>query len=205
MTVIAVASDHGGFHLKEIVKDHLRRKGHRVLDFGCNSPESVDWPEMIYPAAAAVSTGEAEIGILMDGGGFSSGMLANRLPGVRAAVCWHTTSAKVAREHCGANVLCVGGKMIETNAALEIVDTFLESQFSEEERYMRRMAQFEAYARRHQAVYFGAASTSVRQTITAEDVIRLASTGRIFEPGPNDILTPEARDLLAKLRANLKS
>ena len=124
MTVIAVASDHVGFKLKETVKDHLRRQGIQVLDFGCDRPESVDWPEVIYPAAAAVSDGEAEIGILMDGAGFSAGMIANRLPGLRAAVCWNVETAQLARAHTNANVLCIGGGMLETTAAIEVVESF---------------------------------------------------------------------------------
>ena len=204
MTVIALASDHGGFALKETVKDHLNRRGHRPLDFGCDRPESVDWPEVLYPAAMAVSGGEAEVGILMDGAGFSAGMIANRLPNLRAAVCWDTECARLAREHVDANVLCIGGKLLETALALEIVDKFLSTAFVREAKYERRVAQLESYSQQHSTGFPGVGQQGKRKLITAEDVIRAASLGRILDTGPDDMLTPEARDLLDRLRHNLR-
>ena len=190
MTVIALASDHGGYELKEMVKDHLKRLGHRPLDFGCDSPESVDWPEVLYPAAVAVSDGEADVGILMDGAGFSAGMIANRLRGIRAAVCWDARCAQLAREHVDANVLCIGGKLLEPTLALSIVDTFLTVGFQEDAKYKRRVEQLDTYALRHDRPAFtGANRRAARNLVTAEDVIRAASMGRILEIGSNDLLT----------------
>ncbi len=208
MTVIAVASDHVGFQLKETVKDHLRRRGLQVLDFGCDGPESVDWPEVIYPAAASVSDGEAEIGILMDGAGFSAGMIANRLPGLRAAVCWNVQTAQLARAHTNANVLCIGGGMLETAAAVEVVESFLSTDFEDKPRYARRLAQLEALSRRLSGPVRGAGGGDGRPgrtVVTAEDIVRAASMGRIYEPTPDEMLTPEAQDLLERIRSNLKT
>jgi len=122
---IALASDHGGFSLKEIIRKALPEMGHDPVDFGCYSADSVDWPDFIYPAAMAVALGECERGILVDGVGYSGSMLANMLPGVYAAVCNDMFSARMSQEHSNANVLCIGGKVVGDAIALEIVKIFL--------------------------------------------------------------------------------
>ncbi len=204
-SVIAVASDHGGYALKETVKEHLRRQGWQIDDFGCDSEESADWPEYIYPAASAVAQGEAGIGILIDGAGFSAGMLANRFPALRAAVCWDVFTAQVARQHVDANVLCIGGKVLNHDIALNIVDTFLSTEFTPDLKYQRRIAQLDRYSGYMRGRRASSNTAPQKNWITAEDVIRFASVGKIYEPGPGEELTPEARDLLTRLRANFDS
>lgn len=122
---IAIGSDHGGFSLKENLKDFLAEKGYQFTDCGTNSNESVDYPKYAYAVAKKVSNGEVDFGIMVDGAGIGSAMAANKVKGVRAASCYNEQTARNAREHNNANVLTLGGGLIESNIARQIVEIFL--------------------------------------------------------------------------------
>lgn len=127
---IAIASDHAGFRLKEMLKSYLAEKGHEVVDFGTDSAESVDYPLFIRPAAEAVAGGEAELGIVIGGSGNGEAIVANKVKGIRCAVCWNTESARFAKEHNNANVISMGERLVSEAMATMIVDTWLSSQFA---------------------------------------------------------------------------
>lgn len=135
---IAIASDHAGYEIKELLRKYLIDEGHNIRDFGTNSTQSVDYPDYIYPAALAVSQGEYERAVLVDGAGYPSAALANMLFGVYAAVCNDTVSARLAREHSDTNVLCLGGKIIGPETAKEILKVWLYTPFLGG-RYQRRI------------------------------------------------------------------
>ena len=105
---LAVASDHAGFRYKSLVADHLRRAGHDVVDFGAHVEDPSDYPDFIRPAAEAVAAGRCERGIVFGGSGNGEAMAANRVRGVRCAVCWNTESARLARAHNDANMIALG-------------------------------------------------------------------------------------------------
>lgn len=141
--MIAIGSDHGGFALKEQVKEHLIGKGYEVKDFGCYDTGSVDYPAYAHAVGKSVVSGESEYGIVICSTGIGISMAANKVPGVRCALCSEPYSAHMTREHNNANVLAMGGQVIGTNMALNIVDTFLSTEFSVEEKHHRRVAQIE--------------------------------------------------------------
>lgn len=138
MIVIAIGCDHGGFLLKSAVIAHLEKKGYAVKDFGTYSTESCDYPDIAIPVAEAVAAGECEKGILICGTGIGIGIAANKVPGIRAALCHDTFSAHASREHNDANILTMGQRVIGEGLALEIVDTWLNAQF-EGGRHARRI------------------------------------------------------------------
>ncbi len=127
--MIAIGSDHGGYELKEHVKKHLEEKGIEVKDFGVFSEESVDYPDCARPVCEAVLNGEAERGILFCGTGIGISMAANKFNGIRAALCSDVFSAKMAKEHNNANVICLGGRVTGRELAFMIVDTFFDAEF----------------------------------------------------------------------------
>lgn len=129
-TVVAIGSDHGGFQLKEILKAHINSLGYRVADVGTASEEPCDYPDFAYSVARLVSTGEAWRGIMIDGAGSGSCIVANKLPGVRAANCTNEFLARNSREHNDANVLTLGSRVVGTELAKEIVKVWLESVFA---------------------------------------------------------------------------
>ena len=135
---IAVGADHGGFALKEELKQHLTRRGYRFRDYGTFSSEPVDYPDIALAVARAVTAGDARLGILVDGAGIGSAMAANKVPGIRAAPCGDSAAAKNAREHNDANVLTLGAKFVDLFRAREIVETFLTCACTEE-RHARRV------------------------------------------------------------------
>jgi ribose 5-phosphate isomerase B len=139
---IAIASDHAGFRYKQIISAHLERRGHEVVDFGTDSEESVDYPLYIRPAAEAVARGDCERGIVLGGSGNGEAMVANRVPGVRCALCWSVESAELARKHNGANVLSMGQRLVEENLALRMVDAWLDTSF-DGGRHERRIRQID--------------------------------------------------------------
>ncbi len=139
---ISIASDHAGYEYKEEIKRFLAEAGHEVRDFGTDSEESCDYPLFIRPAAEAVSTGECDRGIVLGGSGNGEAMAANRVRGVRCALCWDARTAKLAREHNDANMLSLGQRMVPLEAALEIVRLWLETGF-EGGRHARRIAQID--------------------------------------------------------------
>ena len=136
--MLAIGSDHGGYELKEEVKKHLQEKGYEIKDFGTYSTESVDYPDFALPVAEAVASGECEKGILICSTGIGISISANKVNGIRAAVCSEPYTAEMTRRHNDANILCMGGKMIGVNMGLKITDTFLETEF-EGGRHQRRV------------------------------------------------------------------
>lgn len=136
---IAIASDHAGFAYKEELKRALRELGHEVVDFGTDSEEPCDYPDFCRPAALAVARGEADRVIVLGGSGNGEAMVANRIAGVRCALCWDARTAKLAREHNDANGLSIGQRMVPLGTALEILRIWLETPF-EGGRHARRVA-----------------------------------------------------------------
>jgi len=126
---VAIGADHGGFEMKEILKGYLAELGYRVTDCGTNSKEAVDYPDFALAVAQLVSENKAWRGIVIDGAGIGSCMTANKVPGVKAAMCYDYSSASNSREHNNANVLTLGAGLIGMNLAKQIVKTFLETEF----------------------------------------------------------------------------
>ena len=141
--MIALGSDHGGYDLKEVVKEHLQKRGFEVKDFGTYSKESCDYPDFGRAAAEAVASGESEKGIVICTTGIGISIVANKVKGIRCALCSETTSARLTREHNDANMLAMGGGLVGNLLALEIVDTFLDTEFSEMEKHSRRISKIE--------------------------------------------------------------
>ncbi|MGB8508315.1 MAG: ribose 5-phosphate isomerase B, partial [Pyrinomonadaceae bacterium] len=146
--IVAVGADHGGYPLKEELKTLLSELGHLVRDFGTNSTDAVDYPDFAHAVARAVSEGEADLGIVIDGAGVGSCMTANKVPGVRAAACYSVKVAKNSREHNDANVLTLGSGTINTNEMREIVTAWLSTEITEE-RHKKRVAKIEAVERQY--------------------------------------------------------
>ncbi len=142
MAPIALAADHAGFALKEIVKAHLAARGHAVTDFGTHSEAAVDYPDVIRPAAASVAAGACHRGIVFGGSGNGEAMVANKVRGIRCALCWNAASARLAREHNDANVIAIGARLVTREACLEIVDTWLAAGF-QGGRHQRRIDKIE--------------------------------------------------------------
>lgn len=138
MTTIAIGSDHAGFELKEQLKAHLEEQGHQVKDLGTHSEESVDYPDFGALVARSVVGGEADYGVCVCGTGIGIGIAANKVRGARAAVVHDATSARMARQHNDANVVCVGARLTGPQAAADAVDAFLGAEF-EGGRHQRRI------------------------------------------------------------------
>jgi ribose 5-phosphate isomerase B len=139
---IAIASDHAGFFYKTKITEFLRNLGHEVIDFGTDSEAPVDYPLFIRPAAEAVARGECERGIVLGGSGNGEAMVANKVRGIRCALCWSEQTARWARQHNDANMLSIGQRTIEEAVALCIVDIWLKTDF-EGGRHLRRIQQIE--------------------------------------------------------------
>lgn len=135
---IAIGSDHAGFEYKEAIKAFLTGLGHQCVDFGTHSAESVDYPVFIRPVAEAVARGDFEKGIVLGGSGNGEAIVANRLRGIRCAVCWNAESARMASRHNHANMISLGQRMMSRETALEIVRVWLETPF-EGGRHQRRI------------------------------------------------------------------
>jgi ribose 5-phosphate isomerase B len=146
--VIAVGADHGGFPLKERLAFKLREAGHEVVDCGTDSQESVDYPDFAHAVAEKVASGEARWGIVVDGAGIGSAMVANKVPGVRAALCYDLSSARNSREHNHANVLTLGAGLIGANLAWQIVQEWLGTDWGGD-RHARRVDKITAIERRY--------------------------------------------------------
>ncbi|RME05568.1 MAG: ribose 5-phosphate isomerase B [Anaerolineae bacterium] len=149
--VIAIGADHGGFALKGELIAHLQQQGYRVEDCGTYSPESVDYPDFAYAVARMVARGQAWRGIIIDGAGIGSCMAANKVHGVRAAMCYDHATAVNSREHNDANVLTLGAGLIGPNLARQIVDTFLTTEFGGG-RHARRVNKIMAIERRESKI-----------------------------------------------------
>ena len=141
---IAIGSDHAGYNLKQDVIKLLEELGHQVYDAGAYSTESSDYPDFAAIVGRMVADGEADLGILICGTGIGMSIAANKIKGIRAAACHDVFTARMAREHNDANVLCLGAWVIGRGVAMEVVRTFLESSFSGAERHQRRLAKIKA-------------------------------------------------------------
>jgi len=135
---IAIGSDHAGFQHKEKIRDYLKDLGHNVTDFGTYSEEPVDYPLFIRPVAEAVARGEFERGIVLGGSGNGEAIVANRVKGIRCALCWNADSARLGRQHNDSNVLSLGQRMMSLETALQIVQIWLATPF-EGGRHQRRI------------------------------------------------------------------
>lgn len=141
--LVALGSDHGGYDLKQEVIGYLKGKGIGYRDFGCTGRESCDYPEFGRAAAEAVAGGECDKGIVICTTGIGISIVANKVKGIRCALCADTVSARLTREHNDANILAMGAGIIGKNLALSIVETFLNTPFSEEEKHARRIRAIE--------------------------------------------------------------
>ena len=141
--MLAIGSDHGGFALKQAILRHLEARGLAAKDYGTYSEASCDYPDYARAVAEAVAQGEAEFGILICGTGIGVSICANKVPGVRAALCGDCFSAEATRSHNDANVLALGARVLGEGLALKIVDTFLDTPFSHDERHIRRIQKIE--------------------------------------------------------------
>jgi ribose 5-phosphate isomerase B len=139
---IAIGSDHGAYELKLQVVEHLKNRGIEVIDKGSHDKSSCDYPVYAKAVTDAITAGEAELGILICGTGIGMSMAANKAAGIRAALCHDCFSAKATREHNNANVLCMGARVVGPGLALMIVDDFIDTPFSNDERHIRRISMF---------------------------------------------------------------
>ena len=139
---IAIASDHAGYSLKEMIKSRLEKEGHTIMDFGTDGQEPVDYPDFIRPAAKSVSEGKNDLGIVLGGSGNGEAMAANKVRGIRCAVCWNEKSARLARQHNNANMISIGARMVSEQEAVRIVHAWLNEEF-EYGRHVRRIQKLE--------------------------------------------------------------
>jgi RpiB/LacA/LacB family sugar-phosphate isomerase len=146
---IAIGADHAGFALKQTLGDYLRQLGHAVTDCGTRSQDPVDYPDYAEAVAKTVLEGRAERGVLICGSGVGSSVAANKLPGIRAAVCHDTYSARQGVEHDEMNILVLGARVIGEELARELVRAFLAAGFTAEERHVRRLAKIRALETRY--------------------------------------------------------
>ena len=137
--MIAIGCDHGGYELKKEILEYLDQKGIEYKDFGCDSTASVDYPVYARKVAHAILDGSCEKGILICGTGIGISIAANKIPGIRAALCTDCFCAQATREHNDANILALGGRVVGPGLAIKIVQTFLETPFSNDERHKRRI------------------------------------------------------------------
>jgi RpiB/LacA/LacB family sugar-phosphate isomerase len=136
---IAVGSDHAGFELKQAVAEQLRKDGYEVQDFGTHSTDPVDYPDFALAVGEAVKDQKADMGIVVCGSGVGASVAANKVTGVRAALCHDTFSARQGREDDDTNVLCLGARVIGESLAMEVVKAFTNAQFSHADRHVRRL------------------------------------------------------------------
>lgn len=141
--MIAIGSDHGGFELKKKLMEHLSERGLEYKDFGTYSSASCDYPIYAKAVARAVASGECDRGIIICGTGIGVSITANKVRGIRAALCGDCFSAEATRQHNDANVLCMGARVVGEGLALKIADTFLDTPFSNDERHIRRISMIE--------------------------------------------------------------
>ena len=142
---IALACDHGGFRLKEVIKSYLEELGIEYIDYGTYSEESVDYPDFAYRAAKGIVNGEAERGIFICGTGIGISIAANKVGGIRAALCYNVYAAEMSRRHNDSNVLCLGGRVLGDELAKRIVKTWLETPFDggRHERRVKKISEIE--------------------------------------------------------------
>ncbi|MEC8044488.1 MAG: ribose-5-phosphate isomerase [Verrucomicrobiota bacterium] len=141
---MALGCDHAGFSHKEAIKHHLLPKGIECKDFGTFSEDSVDYPEFVLPAAKAVAEGNCDLGIVLGGSGNGEAIAANKVRGVRCALCWSEETARLAKEHNDANVISIGQRQITLDLAIKMVDTWLNASF-EGDRHIKRIQMLDSY------------------------------------------------------------
>lgn len=146
---IAFGCDHGGFVLKAEIIEYLKKNGHEIIDFGINNDHSVDYPDYGLPVAECVSAGEADFGIIACGTGIGISITANKVPGIRCALLSDTFSAHATREHNNANMMALGGRTIGPGLAVDLVDVFLNTPFSGDERHQRRIDKVTAVEKKY--------------------------------------------------------
>ena len=139
---LVVGSDHAAYELKEAIKAKLISEGHEVIDVGCDSTESVDYPKYGHAVGRAVASGEAERGIAVCGSGIGISIACNKVPGIRAALCTSVEMAEMCRRHNNANVVCMGARMISQELAFDIIDTWMTTEF-EGGKHLRRINEIE--------------------------------------------------------------
>ena len=139
---IVVGSDHAAYELKEAIKEKLINEGHEVIDVGCDSTESVDYPKYGHAVGRTVASGEAERGIAVCGSGIGISIACNKVPGIRAALCTSVEMAEMCRRHNNANVVCMGARMISQELAFDIIDTWMTTDF-EAGKHLRRINEIE--------------------------------------------------------------
>ena len=139
---IVVGSDHAAYELKEAIKEKLIGEGHEVIDVGCDSTESVDYPKYGHAVGRAVASGEAERGIAVCGSGIGISIACNKVPGIRAALCTSVEMAEMCRRHNNANVVCMGARMISQELAFDIIDKWMTTEF-EGGKHLRRINEIE--------------------------------------------------------------
>lgn len=142
--MIALGSDHGGFELKQEIKKYLESRGLKYKDYGSYDTKSVDYPIYARKVTSAIVNGECEKGILICGTGIGISIAANKVPGIRAALCTDCFCAEATRQHNDANILCMGGRVVGPGLAVKITETFLDTPFSEDERHKRRISLIES-------------------------------------------------------------
>jgi ribose 5-phosphate isomerase B len=182
---IAIGSDHGGFDLKSELIRYIAGLGHEVRDVGCYSRDSYDFPVSAWDVARAVSIRSADRGIVIDGAGAPSAIVANKLAGIRASVVHDEFTAKISREHSDANVLALGAKVVDADRAKSLVELWLRTAFLGG-RYQKRIDMITDAERR------ASGREPRRRLVAADDVRRDPGAA----PGPNVTLTPLARDLV---------
>lgn len=191
---IAIASDHAGFPLKEEVREYLQKK-HSVMDFGTKTPQSCDFSDFVYPAAMAVAEGRAERAILIDGAGYPSAAIANKIWGLSAAVCNDSFCARLAREHSNTNVLCLGGKIIGSGVALDIIEVWLTTPFLGG-KYEKRLQKISAINEKH----LKPASLVPRKVLTIEDLKNAVNRRESVVINDSTIITPALIDAVRGLK-----
>ena len=149
--VVAIGADHGGFDLKEELRGYLTQWGYKVLDLGTSSRDAVDYPDLAEAVANAVARGDAWRGIVIDSAGIGSSIAANKVPGVRAALCYDRATARNSREHNDANILSLGARLIPAEVAREVVAVWLETPFAGG-RHQRRVDKIRAIEDRHRKI-----------------------------------------------------
>lgn len=142
---VAMGGDHAGYELKELLKQRAMSLGHEVIDLGTHSLDSVDYPDFAKAVGESVKSGEADRGVLVCGSGVGACVAANKIRTIRAAICHDTYSAHQGVEHDDMNVLCLGGRIIGSNLAYELLEAFLGAQFTNDERHVRRLEKVKAF------------------------------------------------------------
>ncbi len=139
MMKIALGSDHGGYQLKENIKEYLKELNIEYIDFGCENEKSVDYPDIGFKVAIEVKSGKCDRGVLICGTGIGMSVVANKVKDIRAALCYNEFTARYSREHNDANILVLGGRVIGSGLAKEIIKVWLNTNFSQEERHINRL------------------------------------------------------------------